>query len=86
MEIYTPYLYAVVTNVLGGVLGEEDAEEIVSDSFAALWYSRERVEGESLKAYLAAIARNRAKDRLRSMKISETLEEDLMRHEAELDD
>lgn len=77
MDTYTSYMYAVVSNVLGGVLGAEDAEEIVSDSFVALWYARDKVEGDSLRAYLAAIARNRAKDRLRSMKISETLEEDV---------
>lgn len=84
MDIYTPYLYAVVSNVLGGVLGSEDAEEIVSDSFAALWYAREKIKAESLRAYLAAIARNRAKDRLRAMKISETLEEDVPVAECDL--
>lgn len=77
ISFYTPYLFAVVTNVLGGALGPEDAEEIVSDSFVALWRAKESISGEYLKAYLAAIARNRARDRLRSLRVSETLEEDI---------
>lgn len=58
------------------MLPEEDAEETVSDVFTALWYSRLNVEAGALKAYIAAIARNKAKSRLRAMRISEPLQDD----------
>lgn len=77
IELYTPYACAVVENVLGGVLGKEDVEELVADAFAALWYNRVNVRDGAIKAYLAAIARNKAKSRLRSLRISEPLEDDI---------
>lgn len=76
IDIYTPYVYAIVSNVFAGMLPEEDAEETVSDVFTALWYSRLNAEAGALKAYIAAIARNKAKSRLRAMRISEPLQDD----------
>ncbi len=64
---YTAYLSTVAWRALGPAARGEDVEEIVSDTFLALWRSREGLDPEkSLKAYLAAIARNRAADRLRA--------------------
>ena len=60
IELYTPYVYAIVSNVLGGMLGEEDAEEITADVFTALWYNRLNAGSGTLKAYIAAIARSHA--------------------------
>lgn len=77
IELYTPYVYAIVSNVLGGMLDEEDAEEITADVFTALWYNRLNTESGTLKAYIAAIARNKAKSRLRTMHISEPLLDDV---------
>lgn len=77
IELYTPYACAVVENVLGGVLGEEDAEELVADAFTALWYNRANVRDGAIKPYLAAIARNKAKSRLRALRVSEPLEDDI---------
>lgn len=76
IDIYTPYVYAIVSNVFAGMLPEEDAEETVSDVFTALWYSRLNAEAGALKAYIAAIARNKAKSRLRTLRISEPLQDD----------
>lgn len=76
IDIYTPYVYAIVSNVFAGMLPEEDAEETVSDVFTALWYSRLNAEAGALKAYIAAIARNKAKSRLRALRISEPLQDD----------
>lgn len=84
IERYTPYAYAIVSNVLGGVLPDEDAEEIVADAFTALWYNRENVRDGALKGYIAAIARNKAKSRLRAMRISEPLQDDIPLAECEL--
>ena len=77
IELYTPYVYAIVSNILGGMLGEEDAEEITADTFTALWYNRLNAESGALKVYIAAIARNKAKSRLRAMRISEPLQDDV---------
>jgi len=66
MSAYTAYLSTVAWRALGPDARGEDVEEIVSDTFLALWRSREGLDPEkSLKAYLAAIARNKAADRLR---------------------
>ncbi len=52
---------------LGFDARREDVEEVVSDTFLALWRSREGLDPEkSLRAYLAAIARNQAADRRRA--------------------
>lgn len=59
IEQYTPYVYAIVSNVLGGMLGEEDAEEITADVFTALWYNRLNAGSGALKAYIAATVRTK---------------------------
>jgi len=64
---YTSYLSVVAWRALGPDARQEDVEEIVSDTFLALWRSREDLDPEQgLKPYIAAIARNRAIDRRRT--------------------
>ena len=36
IELYTPYVYAIASNVMAASLPAEDIEEAVSDCFAAL--------------------------------------------------
>jgi len=68
IERYTAYLSAVVRRTLGSAGTAQDVEELVSDTFLALWRRRAELrEGESVKPWLSAVARNRAVDRLRSM-------------------
>ena len=66
IELYTPYVYAIASNVMRPMLTAEDVEEAVSDSFAALWYNRDSVEPGKLKGYLAVVVRNKALSALRS--------------------
>ena len=66
MDVYTPYLAAVVWHTLGPAASAEDVEEVVSDAFLTLWSHREDLRSGSLKPWLAAVARNRAVDRLRA--------------------
>lgn len=67
MDAYTPYLSAVVWNAMGHAARREDVEEVVSDTFLALWSHRGGLRPElGLKPWLAAAARNRAVDRLRA--------------------
>lgn len=78
MDCYTPYVYAIVSNILSAVLCREDIEETVSDVFLSLWSSRERLEPGNLKAYLASIARNTGISRLRALRHTEPLEADVL--------
>ncbi len=73
---FTAYAYAIVFNVLGDFLPQEDIEETVSDTFVSLWYSREKVLRGKLKPYIGTIARNKAKDKLRGIKPAQPLEDD----------
>lgn len=52
-------------------------EEVVADTFIALWNTAERINYEeysSIKAYIAVIARNKAKDWLRAAKAEFTVD------------
>ncbi len=62
---YTPYVGAIVWNVIGGRLSVQDGEEITADVFLTLWRNREKPREGSVRSYLGAIARSRAIDRLR---------------------
>ena len=77
IDEYTPYLHAVVSSIMGGTGSSADIEEIVSESFIALWYNRQNIRPGKLKAYLAAVARNKTISRLRSLRIFEELDDDM---------
>ena len=49
---YSPYVYAIASNIMAQTMSREDVEEVVSDTFASLWENREQIETELLKAYL----------------------------------
>ncbi len=78
IDRYSPYVYAIASNIMSHAMSREDVEEVVSDTFASLWENRGRIETELLKAYLGAIARNKAKSALRSHRETEALEDDLI--------
>jgi RNA polymerase sigma-70 factor (ECF subfamily) len=63
VERYTAYVCVIVRNTAGSALTREDVEEVASDVFLALWDNAERAD--SLKAYIAATARNKARNKLR---------------------
>lgn len=64
MNKYYRYIYTVVSNILGPSGSHEDAEELVQDTFYAVWNHAEDIRGK-LKPYLCTTARNRAKSALR---------------------
>lgn len=76
IDAYSAYVYAIVKNIIDPPLRPEDCEEVVSDVFYRLWRSAGTVMPGKLKAWLAAAARNRAKDKLRSLHIDIPLEEE----------
>ena len=76
--LYTPYLYTIASNIMSTTLPREDVEEVVSDSFGALWTHRSELLPGKLKPWLASVTRNRAKDALRAAKAAEPLDDDLL--------
>ena len=66
IEVYTPYLSTVLYNMVGNKLPKEDIEEIVSDTFVALWKNAEYIDLKkgTIRSYIAAVARNFALKRL----------------------
>lgn len=66
--MYSAYVTTIVGSLLSTKGTKEDMEEVVADTFIALWETAERIDYKkysSIKAYIAVIARNKAKDRLR---------------------
>jgi len=75
IDKYSPYAAKIIAVYLNRNLPPEDMEEALADVFLKLWNSRQRMEGE-VKPYLAAIARNEARQRLRTYRRTEPLPED----------
>ena len=71
IEKYTSYVTTIIREILYSKATAQDIEELVADTFIALWMTAERIDYEqysSLKAYIGMIARNKAKDYLRMNK------------------
>ena len=78
MERYIPYVSAVVWGILRQSMSPEDGEEVVSDVFLAAWNQAEELRPGAVKAWLGAVARNKAKNRLRQLGRALPLEEDAL--------
>ena len=78
MEKYIPYVSAIVWNFLRTSMTKEDAEEVVSDVFLAAWNQAEDIRPDAAKAWLGAVARNKARQKLRSAGFDLPLEEDVL--------
>ena len=69
IEHYTPYISVIVHRILSPTLPREEIEEAVADVFITLWRNVDKLTGDSLKGYLAAIARSQAISRLRKARL-----------------
>ena len=78
MDRYLPYVSAVVWNILRGRMSPEDGEEAASDVFLAAWDQAEDLRPGQVKAWLGAVARHKAKNRLRRREQTLPLEEDIL--------
>lgn len=78
MNRYIPYVSAIVWNILRFSMTKEDAEEVVSDVFLAAWEQAGDLKSGYVKAWLGAVARNKAKNKLRQMGFDLPLEEDIL--------
>ena len=78
IDRYGSYVKAIAINIIKPPMTDADVEEVVSDVFLSLWNHPGDPDWGSLKGYLAAITRNKARDRLRSFHIEVPLEEDVL--------
>ena len=76
MDRYIPYVSTICWNILRGAMTKEDAEEVVSDVFLAAWEQARDIQPGKAKAWLGAVARNKARNKLREMGQELPLEED----------
>jgi RNA polymerase sigma-70 factor (ECF subfamily) len=65
----------IVRNIVGDRLTESDIEEISADVFIIIWRNADKLRSESLRSYLAAVARNLSIDRLRKLHITIPIDE-----------
>ena len=74
---YTPYVSTVIYNIIGSAMSISDTEEVAADVFYALWENADKVKSGAVGGYLGAIARNKAKNKIRQAGFSLPLDEDL---------
>ncbi|HIS44033.1 MAG TPA: sigma-70 family RNA polymerase sigma factor [Candidatus Scatomorpha merdigallinarum] len=78
IDRYTGYVTTIVKNMLLPRVPESDAEEAVADVFLALWKNAQRIGPGGVRAYLGGIARNKSRDKLRSLRADVPLEDDVL--------
>lgn len=76
IDRYAAYVGTIIFNIIGDAMSREDIEESTSDVFLALWKNADKPLGGKLKAWLGAVARNKAKNKLREIRDSLPLDED----------
>lgn len=76
LDRYTPYVSSVIARILRG--RQADVEELTADVFLAAWENREKLRPGQVKGWLGAVARNKAKNKLRQMGRTLPLEEDAL--------
>lgn len=78
IDRYGGYVTAIIRGIIGQSMTVADVEEAASDVFLAFWNSAGRVHSGSAKTYLAATARNSARNKLRQLTPTVPLPEDLV--------
>lgn len=68
MQRYTPYVSTIIYNLSRGNLSTADIEETAADVFFVLWKDPDKIEEDSLKGFIAGVAKNKAKEKLRQTK------------------
>ena len=76
VDVYSRYVGAVIANQLRDFENITVIEELSADVFFELWRNRDRLNTSHLRGWLSAVARNKAKNYIRSQKlICESLDE-----------
>lgn len=68
MDKYLNYVFTIANNILGDFLENEDIEEVCIDVFISLWNNADKIDSsyKELKPYIAAIARNTARNKFKT--------------------
>lgn len=73
---YYGYVYMIVKNSKSIYLSNEDMEEIISDVFFAIWKNSKNLAATvEIKPYLAGIIKNTMKNKYRTSKIYESIDD-----------
>ena len=78
IQKYGAYVSTIVTNIIQASMSPADVEEVTADVFFALWEQADQLKLSSVKSYLAGIARNKAKNKLRELGCTVPLNDDLI--------
>lgn len=78
MTAYLPYVSVIVWNIPRGAMPPEDGEEVVSDVFLAAWDQAADLRAGHVKGWLGAVARNKARNKLRQAGKTLPLEENIL--------
>lgn len=81
---YEGYVCTIIHNIGRSSLTESDAEEIAADVFLTVWQNGDKLQSGKLKPYIAAIARNSTKSRMRSMHLCDELDSESLMETTDL--
>ena len=70
---YTPYVTSIIHTIIGNYMDISDVEETAAEVFFTLWKHARDVS--NVKGFLAAVARNKAKNKLREFRADLSLED-----------
>ncbi|MGN0614564.1 MAG: RNA polymerase sigma factor [Porcipelethomonas sp.] len=68
IDVYYAYVGTVIYNIIGTSMTNEDIEEVASDVFVEVWNNAEKLRNGKLKAFIGAVARNLARNKLRELR------------------
>lgn len=75
IEDFGGYVFTIIENMVGKALSIEDKEEIISDTFFVIWKNKDKIKEENnLSSYIAGIARNLTKLKLRKINVNSNIE------------
>lgn len=75
IDTYSSYLGSVIYSVIGTSMTAEDIEETLEDVFVEVWKHPEKLIEGKVKSFLAAIARNLARNKLRKRSFEISIDE-----------
>ena len=65
IQRYGAYVSTIIHNIIGQRMSNADVEEVASDVFLALWNNAGKILPNAARPWLATVARNTARSRLR---------------------
>ena len=78
IDKYTAYVCTVIRCIIGQSMTEADVEETASDVFLVLWEQADCLTLAAIRPWLGGVARNKAKQKLRSRGLTISLDENLL--------